>query len=72
MKFEINIFVFMSFCCFQSSLKFDAQAMTSSDGETVPFIGITALEGPVEVGTTRRTGLGIYDVVLIGIRHLGS
>ncbi|KAI0228083.1 Dynein heavy chain 2, axonemal [Lamellibrachia satsuma] len=28
--------------------KFDAQAMTSSDGETVPFIGNTALEGPVE------------------------
>ena len=37
---------------FQTSLnnpKYDAQSMVSSDGETVPFISTTALEGPVEV-----------------------
>ena len=29
--------------------KFEASAMISQDGETVPFVGPTALEGPVEV-----------------------
>ncbi len=37
-------------CTFQTGMaqKWEASAMSSADGETIPFVGPTALEGPVE------------------------
>ena len=47
----MNKDIVTNFVYFQAGIaqKFEAHAMNSNDGEKVPFVGPTTLEGPVEV-----------------------